>query len=413
MRLILAALICTLIGSAAPAQSESAADLLSIFEMELEGKKDLPVPLLCKYMKKLQARGQAATPDLIRAIDHSKRWEVRYLAVSVLEKTRDPRAIPALVRALRDRTVLQHSFNGWGEPRSAKHRIRSSAADALKAIGARALQHLKAIVRNRRHKDRADAVYALRVIGDRDAIQTLLKIAKDRTQAPGVRRDAVWGIAGGKARDVQDLSVLLRDPKMRSIVVKALTKEARPNVLPGLTPLLREALTDYEAAKAAAQIMSGVCKARRSKWKPQRVEDHVDWYLLARRSRSITYDVKRPALPRLAHWTRSQHREMRSEAIKALGLFRKQNSYQGTDAGQVLLHLLDHPDKDVRMDAVWAMREKRDYRVMDYLIDMLGTDAANQKRCYQTLRNWTRQDFGMDVEKWLAWWQANRSSFRR
>ena len=413
MRLILATLISTLIVSAAPAQGDSAADLLSIFEMELEGKKDLPVPLFHQTKMKLKALGAAATPDLIRAIDSSKKWEVRYLAVSVLEHTRDPRGIPALVRALRDRTVLQHTFNGWGDHRSARYRIRSSAAKALKAMGTRAVHQLEAIVRNQHHKDRADAVYALRVISGRDAIQTLLKIAKDPTQAPGLRRDAVWGIAGGEARDVQNLNVLLRDARMRPVVVEALTKEAKPKVLPGLIPLLREALTDYEAAKAAAKIMSGVCKARRSKWKPRRVEDHVDWYLLSRRSRSITYDAGRTALPRLAHWTRSQHREMRKEAIKALGLFRKHNSYQSTDAGQVLLHLLEHPDKDVRMEAVWAMREKRDYRVMEYLIGMLGTDAANQKRCHQTLRNWTRQDFGLDVEKWLAWWEANRSSFRR
>jgi HEAT repeat protein len=417
LHLIMAIMAILAFGWIAPGartQDSSAADLLGTFELALEGKKDLPVPVLYQYQKKLAALGAAATPDLIRAIERSKRWEVRFLAVTALEKTGDPGAIEALIHALRDRTVLQHSFNGWGCPRSAKYGIRHRAAEALKAIGRPALAELTAIAQDPRHPDHANAVYALRVIATPRARKVLLSIAGDRKEPDEVRAEAVWGLAGGDETHVAALASLLADPAMRKVVAEALKKEGKKDSIDALIPTVRLAEEDPETARAAAEIIRGICKARRlKKWKPDRADDHVDCLLLARASRSIVYDVKGPALPRLAHWAASRNRPMCLAAIKALGLFRKPSYRRDIDAGQVLLDLIEHPDKDVRLAVVNAMQEKRDYRIMEPLIYMMETDAVNQKRYHALLKNWTREDFGLDVDSWLAWWSENQSTFHR
>ena len=411
MRMILVLVAVAAITWSAPGQGDSAAALVAEYESKLpRGKKDLPIPLFHKYRMKLAALGRAATPSLASVFDSSKNWRVRYLVVAALARIKDPASIPVLIRALDDKTILQHSFSGMGVPRSARYRIRQEAADALKAIGPPAVEELLGILLNGRSKSYENVVYALSVIATPAAIEPLALIAMSQSEPAPARRDAIQGIARGGARDVQVLAELLQDASVRRDVVEILEKTRNKHLTPVLAGLIHEGAAGHETARAAAGIL---WKKNKKKWKPGNLKDQVDYLLLAGRGTSIAGAIRQKALSRLAYWVESKNREMRSLAIKALGGFSTTRRNRNIRAGDILLGLLEHSDKDVRLEAVYSLRDKRDYRVMESLIYMLAAEDGNQKKYMSTLRCWTGQDFGLDIEGWLAWWQRNRSTFKR
>jgi len=411
IRFVSSAIVALLASWPAVADDEGpAAAIVERYESELTGKKDVPVPLFCQYRKRLVSLGSSATLDLCHTILHTRCWKVKLLAVSSLEKIRDARAIPALLHALKDRTPLGHSFNGWSDPRTAKYRIRQDAAEALKALGRQALDELRPMARDRRHPDHANAVYALSVMAGPEAIALLVPIARDGREKAEVRRDAIFGIAQGETRDIGVLAELLGDAKVRKDVTEALERKRNKKAIPALARLLPEAAENFEAAQAAA---GAIWQMTRGKWKPARVNECVDFYLLADKASSIAGAVKQPAVPRLADWGWSENPIMQKRAIWALGRYHSDGRNPDTAATNALLELLEHVDANVRREVASALSNKRDRRAIPHIIQKMATDAANRKYYSNVLRCWTREDLGTDSVRWLEWWEANRETFRR
>lgn len=169
-----------------------------------------------------------------------------------------------------------------------------------------------------------------------------------------------------------------------------------------LSEFLSKMDNDFKLAEAAADIMLGISEA---KWEPSEMDKRVDYWLLTKRWSGIESSLGNEALPWLTLWAKSKNPEMSNRAVMAI------SHYKTGEAGDILFELIDIKNKDARFNAISILKDRRDYRVMKPLINKLATDTENKTRYYIILKNWTKQDFGFDVEKWLDWWEANKAGF--
>jgi HEAT repeat protein len=112
-------------------------------------------------------------PRLIKLLDH-KRLETRLNAVVALGEIGDGSAVPRLVE-------LINSGSAEKESDREKPEVRRLAVEALRKIaGLDTVKELIAIVENRGSSMRVDAIEALSVIGDENAVPVLLEVLGEK-----------------------------------------------------------------------------------------------------------------------------------------------------------------------------------------------------------------------------------------
>ena len=266
-----------------------AARILAEFEREVAGKKKMDNDMVNAFRKRLVPLGNPCIPDLAYEIHHSSNWMVRHLAVSALRQLKDPDAIPALIDALNDRTLMGHSFGGYADDRMTKYYIRQNAALALKEIGKEAVFAIKKIAEDRRHPDYENAVYALSKADGPIVEDILQKIARDTSQISSVRLDAAWGIAGRSDESNRICINMLKDRKLCEDVARALKKSRDQSMIDHLLVLVSNVEQNYDAAATAAELVNSI--ALRG-WHPADLEEHVDYFMLANQGSRRSIDRK-------------------------------------------------------------------------------------------------------------------------
>jgi len=381
-----------------------ATPILTNYKKKAAGGKDLDQDLVNTYRKKLVELGGLCIPELHYEIKNSGDWKVKHLAVTTLRWLKDPRGIPALLEALKDRTVLGHSWGGVSANKSSKYYIRKNAAFALKDIGSAAKSVLIKTVSRGDYPDRVNAVYALCQFEAMDVTKLLVSIAKDKTESSEIRIEAAFGIAGKTFTASRACANKLEEEKLREGAAAALENARDMKAVPFLMNKVRKADRDFESAEFAAKLISHISK---EKFYPEAISDCVDYSMLANQGtrKSIDRRFGKDAIPRLTWWAKATDREMRLLAIEAFFGFKDRG------VGDLMLDMMDDPDKDVRYKAVMLLKCNKDYRVMEKLIRKADTDKANRKRYLALLNHWTHQKLGDDTKKWLNWWRTNKNSF--
>jgi HEAT repeat protein/beta-lactamase regulating signal transducer with metallopeptidase domain len=281
---------------------------------------------------------ETAIPALISVLNDSS-VNVRLAAVEALGNLQDPRAIDALVQALRtdtDAKVREAAANSLGEIDSARavpgliaalgaERVAAVRAKIAWALGeiddARAVEALSAAVRDTNVEVRRQVVWAIGEIQNAEGIPALTAAAKDPDAE--VRKTAIWGL--GETEDKRSLPVLeaaIRDAdvEVRKQAVESIGQLDDLKTAPaGLLTALRD--DDKEVRKAAAEALGNI-------------EDEE-------------------AVPALVPLTRDKATEVKHAAVEALA------SIGGARVVEVMAALLKDDDPEIRKLAAEALGKKR------------------------------------------------------
>ena len=278
-----------------------------------------------------------AVDALIQALRSDSDVEVRKQAAWALGQIEDRRAVAALSQALReDRAAAVRSQAAWAlgqmeDPASATALgaalrdddagVRRNAVWALGQIeDPRAVPALaQALASNDDVEMRRKAAWALGQIDSREAVPPLQAALRDRDME--VRKQAAWAL--GQIEDpasVTALAAAMRDSsdEVRKQAAWALGQIESPAAVPALTQALRDA--SREVRKTAA-------------WALAQIEDPA-------------------AVPGLIEMSRNDDVELRRSAAHALGQIR------GAQATEALLALLKDADATVRRTAARALGDR-------------------------------------------------------
>jgi HEAT repeat protein/beta-lactamase regulating signal transducer with metallopeptidase domain len=301
----------------------------------------------------------AAIAGLVSALRDSV-VEVRRAAVGALGSLEDPRAVAALIQALRSDTDTE---------------VRRMAAWALGQLEARsAVEALTGALRQDRDAEvRKMSAWALGQIEDDAAVEALGAALKD--QSAEVRSTSVWALGQIEAASsVAFLVPLLRDgdAETRKQTAWALGQiESREAVGP-LSAVLRDdnvevretaiwALGEIEDPSAATAIAGALKDAR-----PE-VRAKAAWAL-------GQLDELRTAPPALIEALRDSDRRVRTSAAHALG------EIEDPAAVGALREAARGEDAELRKTAVWALVQLDDPAAFDALVEMLRDDDPEVRR---------------------------------
>ncbi len=253
-----------------------------------------------------QALGNLGDPRAVEALMRALRSDsdagVRAMAAWALGEIEDPRAVPALGEALR---------------RDQDAHVREMAAWALGEIeDPQGVEPLRAALRDASPEVRVKAVWALGQIEDAAAVPALAEALRDAN--PEIRQMAAWAL--GEIEDPSAVNALVgslqdSDAEVRSTAAWAIG-EIQPAAAP---PALIAAAGDANAD----------------------VRSHVAWAL-----GEIEDPAAVPALRRLIH---DSSAEVRKDAIWAL------TEIQAPDAYEALVELLNDENPEVRKAAARAL----------------------------------------------------------
>jgi HEAT repeat protein/beta-lactamase regulating signal transducer with metallopeptidase domain len=293
--------------------------------------------------------------------------EVRASAAQALGSLGDPRAVEALLQALRsdaDAGVRKMAAWALGEIESpaavgglsqalrsdSSAEVRASAAWALGEIeSAEAVEALGAALRDSSVEVRRNAVWALGQIESAEAVEWLIPALQDADVE--IRRKATWALGEIESpAAVPGLSAAMRDSdvEVRGTAAWALGEIQSPAGIDAL----RVGMTD-----------SDVEVRRKSAWAMGEIQD-------AR------------AVPALTAALDDADHETRKTAVWALG------EIQDVSAIPALRPLLHDPDGEVRKTAIWALLEMDDPAVYDVLVELLqDEDPEVRKQAAQALGN--------------------------
>ncbi|HUD96439.1 MAG TPA: HEAT repeat domain-containing protein, partial [Woeseiaceae bacterium] len=198
--------------------------------------------------------------------------EVQGKAVDVLVKLNHPETIKYLVPALKDeseytRRAAVEVLNEIGNADSVKDLleaikdddwwVRARAGDALAEIGGpRVVDSVLALIRDKDDDIRRTAIEILNATGDERAVDELLKATDDSDW--WVRERAVDALCQiGSIKAVPKLvSILGKNPKTDTVVIRALGKLGNHEIIDKLVPLLKRPEKDIqiEAIKAISHL---------------------------------------------------------------------------------------------------------------------------------------------------------------
>jgi HEAT repeat protein len=316
-----------------------------------------------KAQSEANGRMVAALTTALRDADA----EVRASAAQALGSLGDPRAVEALLQALRsdaDAGVRKMAAWALGEIESPaavgglsqalrsddSAEVRATAAWALGEIeSAEAVEALGAGLRDSSVEVRRNAVWALGQIESAEAVEWLIPALQDADVE--IRRKATWALGEIESpAAVPGLSAAMRDSdaEVRGTAAWALGEIQSPAAIDAL----RVGMTD-----------SNVEVRRKSAWAMGEIQD-------AR------------AVPALTAALGDADHETRKTAVWALG------EIQDTSAIPALRPLLHDPDGEVRKTAIWALLEMDDPAVYDVLVELLqDEDPEVRKQAAQALGN--------------------------
>jgi len=278
-------------------------------------------PGLVLYCQHILARIPSATPTLTKTLASTAHPLVRGRAAEVCGFSKDASATPALLEALKDRYF----------------------------------------------EVRSRAVLALGNIGDARAIPFIKPLLKD--EEGEVRSAACVAIAKFRNTSVFDeiANVMLDDPTIdvRHSAAMALGDTKHPAAIPFLMEALRDSSWWFERDESASDLLSAIEKMGPAVIEPL-IEALGDKEGTVRRYAAFTLgrigDLR--AIEELGMTLYDLHNEVRKAAGEALAKF-------GEPAVDIFIEALNHPEAEVRENAVVAMGKVRDPRVGLALIEML------------------------------------------
>jgi HEAT repeat protein len=313
---------------------------------EIGGERALEVLLTALNSEKPVFRMDAALalskiPDeravlgLIKALDDESSV-CRWWATDALGEISDRGAVKKLLEVLRDKDTF----------------IRWHAARALARIaGKETLDGLRAL-REEDNSVRGPAAYALALLGDDEAVNTLLEVLKDaddqlRVQAAAALEDV------GDERAVEDLLQALTDNniEVRANVADALTRIDGERAVEGLIKAL-----DYEDVGAKGDV----------RWRAAEALGEIGG---ERASKALLLTLKH-----------NEHKGARWRAAEALGKIGGERAKAG------LLEALNDEDKSVRQSAALALGSLGDKRSLSDCIEALeDSDIITRLRAVEAL----------------------------
>ena len=322
--------------------------------------------------RQTQGTGQAretAVPALLSVIRDSSA-AVRYAAVQALGNLQDPRAVDALVQALRtdtDARVREAAAESLGEidsPRAVPGLIAALGAERVAAVrakiawalgeidDARAVDALSAVVRDNEVEVRRQAVWALGEIGSPAGAAALMVALRDSDVE--TRKQAVWGLGETKSTDaITAISAATKDAdaEVRKQAVEALGEIEDKRALPALEAATRDA--EVEVRRAAIESigqLDGVRTAPAAVIAATRDDDRGVRRAAAEALGQFEDEASVPALVPL---TRDSSTEVKRAAVEAL------SSIGGARAIEVMAALLKDDDPEIRKLAAEALGKNR------------------------------------------------------
>lgn len=175
-------------------------------------------------VERLMHAGVASIADLTRmASDRQSNADLRLIACWLLARLKDEETEEILLRLLTD----------------PNQRIRAAAAQYLAEAGlVQSVQPLlKLLTEDKENQVRIAAVYALGLLGAREALETILEILKNKNEDSGLRGSAAEALADiGDTRAIDPLMEALSDEsvEVRFWSVFALGELGDASVLPAL-----------------------------------------------------------------------------------------------------------------------------------------------------------------------------------
>jgi HEAT repeat protein len=315
--------------------------------------------------QKTDAKGDGRMIGALVVALRDSNLEVRLSAAQALGSLEDPRAVDALLEALRNDTDAG---------------VRKMAAWALGEIeSTRAVAGLSRAVREDRSTDvRAMAAWALGEIESVEGVAALGGALRDSSVE--VRRMAVWALGEiESAEAVEWLTPALQDDdvEIRRKAAWALGEIESPAAVSGLGAAMRDSDAEVRATAAWAlgEIESpAAVDALRAGIRDPNVE-------VRRKTAWALGEIQDPrAVPILTEALADTDREARKTAVWALG------EIEDPSAIPALRPLLHDPDEEVRKTAIWALIEMDDPAVYEVLVELLqDEDPEVRKQAAQAL----------------------------
>lgn len=291
--------------------------------------------------------------------------DVRLTSAQALGSLEDPRAVEALVAALRsdsDAGVRKMAAWALGEIEDARavsglsEALRSDSAVEVREMAAWALGEIEspegvpalgAALRDSGVEVRRMAVWALGEVESPQAVEWLVPALRD--EDVDIRRKAAWALGEIESpAAVAGLSGAMRDSdaEVRATAAWALGEIESPDGVEALRPGIGD--SDVEVRRKTAWALGEIQDPR--------------------------------GVPILTQALRDSDRETRKTAVWALG------EIQDPSALPALRPLLQDPDEEIRSTAIWALMEMEDPAVYDVLVELLkDPDPEVRKRAAQAL----------------------------
>jgi len=223
-------------------------------------------------LKALATRDSDVNIEKVAHLLHDPDVDIQNKAVDVICKIRHPDTIKFLVKALKDeseytRRAAVEVLNEIGEVDSVKDLleaikdddwwVRSRAGDALSEIGGpKVVNSVLALINDEDEDIRRTAIEILNATKDERAVDHLIGATDDSDW--WVRERAVDALAeiGSKKAVPKLVSMLGKNPKTDTVVVRALAKLGDQTILSKLVPMLTkpERATQIEAIKAISHL---------------------------------------------------------------------------------------------------------------------------------------------------------------
>jgi len=222
---------------------------------------------------------------------------------------------------------------------------------------------------------RSRAAVVLANFGDPNVIPALLPLLRDKEDEVRIAACIALGKFNDPSTFDEITNVLLDDPKIevRQAAVHALGDGQHPAAIPFLMEALRDSFWWYEREQSAADLLRVIENMGVSVVEAL-IEALRDKEGTVRKFAAIILGkLEDPrALEELGMALYDLHHDVGRSAAEALTKF-------GSEAVNVLVGALNHPEPAIRENAIYALGQIQDARVASVLIEMLGDPERSVK----------------------------------
>ena len=267
-----------------------------------------------------------------------------------------------------DRPEVQHALER--ELQSDNKVIRQAALTALeKMSGEPNIGLLCALLRDPDLAVQNRAVEVIITKRHPDTLKHLVEVLKDESDF--ARRAAVEVLNEiGDQESIKDLLSALGDDDwwVRARATDALARIGGPRVIDAVLGLIGD--KDESVRRAAVEILNTTKDERAVKHLIAATRDE-DWWVRERAADALGEIGDERAVPALVEMLKSEARSIPA-AARALG------KLAGSDAVPHLTRLLDHKDKEVRIEAIKALAEAVDPAAADEVITRIARESSSR-----------------------------------